>query len=41
MVKKNKIKNCWKCTHPQAIQDVDEFVSSLEQVFKFKWVLDP
>ncbi len=22
-----------KCTHPQAIQDVDEFVSSLEQKY--------
>ncbi len=21
---------CWKCAHPQAIQDVDEFVSSLD-----------
>ncbi len=23
---------CWKCTHPQAIEDVDEFVSSSEQI---------
>ncbi len=23
-----KMKICWKITHPQAIQDVDEFVSS-------------
>ncbi len=23
-----KIKICWKCAHPKAIQDVDEFVSS-------------
>ncbi len=26
-----KVKICWKCTHPQAIQDVDEFVSSSKQ----------
>ncbi len=25
---KNKNKKCWKCTHPEAIQDVDEFVST-------------
>uniref|UniRef100_A0A8C2IY86 Uncharacterized protein n=1 Tax=Cyprinus carpio TaxID=7962 RepID=A0A8C2IY86_CYPCA len=28
----NKIKNCQKFTHPQAIQDVNEFVSSSEQI---------
>ncbi len=27
-----KMKICWKYTHPQAIQDVDEFVSSSEQI---------
>ncbi len=27
-----KIKNCWKCTHPQGIQDIYEFVSSSEHV---------
>ncbi len=26
------MKHCWKCTHPQAIRDVDEFVSSSEQI---------
>ncbi len=30
----SKIKICWKCTHPQAIQDVDEFVSSSEQIWR-------
>ncbi len=25
---------CWKSTHPQAIQDVDEFVSSSELILK-------
>ncbi len=25
---------CWKFTHPQAIQDVNEFVSSLEQIWR-------
>ncbi len=24
----SKLKTCWKCAHPQVIQDVDEFVSS-------------
>ncbi len=28
------MKMCWKCTHPQAIQDVDEFVSSSEQIWR-------
>ncbi len=28
-----KKKFCLKCSHPQVIQDVDEFVSSLEQVW--------
>ncbi len=32
-----KIKLHWKCTHPPAIQDVDEFVSSSEQNFFFKF----
>ncbi len=27
-----KVKIHWKCTHPQAIQDVDVFVSSCEQM---------
>ncbi len=27
-----KINICWKCAHPQAIQDVDSFVSSWEQI---------
>ncbi len=27
-----KIEICWKCTHPQAVQDVDEFDSSSEQM---------
>ncbi len=27
-----KMTICWKSTHPQAIQDVDEFVSSSEQI---------
>ncbi len=29
-----KMKICWKCTHTQAIQDLDEFVSSLEQIWR-------
>ncbi len=29
-----KMKICWKLTHPQAIQDVDEFVSSSEQIWR-------
>ncbi len=29
-----KMKVCWKCTHPQVIQDVDEFVSSSEQIWR-------
>ncbi len=28
-----KVKSCWIFTHPQAIQDVDEFVSSSEQLW--------
>jgi len=28
------MKMCLKFTHPKAIQDVDEFVSSLEQIWK-------
>ncbi len=32
-----KMKICWKCTHPQAIQDVDEFVS-LSDLVKTKAV---
>ncbi len=28
------MKICWKCVHPQAIQDVDEFVSSSEQIWR-------
>ncbi len=24
----------WKCAHPQAIQDVDEFISSSEQIWR-------
>ncbi len=27
-----KIIICWKCPHPQAIQDVDDYVSSSEQI---------
>ncbi len=29
-----RITICWKSTHPQAIQDVDEFVSSSERILK-------
>ncbi len=29
-----KMKICLKCTHPQAIQDLDEFVSSSEQIWR-------
>ncbi len=29
-----KIYISWKCTHPQAIQDVDEFVSSSEHIWR-------
>ncbi len=31
---------CWKCTHPQAIEDADEFVSSdLEKcMLSSEWV---
>ncbi len=29
-----KIKMCWKCTHPLVIWDVDEFVSSSEQIWR-------
>ncbi len=29
-----KIKMYWKCAHPHAIQDVDEFVSSWEQIWR-------
>ncbi len=29
-----KMKICWKFTHPQAIQDVDEFVLSPEQIWR-------
>ncbi len=29
-----KMKLCWKSTHPQVIQDVDEFVSSSEQIWR-------
>ncbi len=25
---------CWKCTHPQAIQDENEFVSSSERIWR-------
>ncbi len=31
-LKENKI--CWKMSHPQAIQDIDEFVSSWEQFWR-------
>ncbi len=27
------MKFCWKCTHPQSIHNVDEFVSSSEQIW--------
>ncbi len=27
------MKICWKCTHRQAIQDVEEFVSSSKQIW--------
>ncbi len=27
-------KLCWKCTHPQAIQNIDEFISSSEQIWR-------
>ncbi len=27
------MKICWKCIHPQAIKDVEEFASSLEQIW--------
>ncbi len=33
LTKKERI--CWICTYPQAIQDVDEFVSLSEQIEKF------
>ncbi len=29
-----KMNICWQCTHPQAIQDEDEFVSSREQIWR-------
>ncbi len=29
-----KMKICWQFTHPQAIQHVDEFVSSSEQIWR-------
>ncbi len=29
-----KIKLFWKCTHSQAFQDVDEFASSSEQIWR-------
>ncbi len=29
-----KMNICWQCTHPQAIQDEDEFVSSWEQIWR-------
>ncbi len=29
-----KMKICWKCTRTQVIQDVDEFVSSSEQIWR-------
>ncbi len=29
-----KMKSCWEFTHPQTIQDVDEFVSSSEQILR-------
>ncbi len=29
-----KMKVCWNCTRPQAIQDVGEFVSSLKQMWR-------
>ncbi len=28
------MKICWKYTHSQAIQDIDEFVSSLERIWR-------
>ncbi len=30
-----KIKICWKLAHPQAIQNVNKFVSSAEQIWKY------
>ncbi len=30
----NKNEKLLKCTHPQAIQDVDDFVSSSEQILR-------
>ncbi len=30
----NEMNICLKCTHPQAIQNVEEFVSSSEQVWR-------
>ncbi len=33
---RSTIKICLKCTHPQAFQDVDEFVSSSEQILSVK-----
>ncbi len=32
-----KMKMRWTCTHSQAIQDVDKFVSSLEQIWRNAW----
>ncbi len=29
-----QMKICWKCTHPQSIQHIDEFVSSSEQILR-------
>ncbi len=29
-----KIKKCWKCTHPLGIKDVEEFVSSSERIWR-------
>ncbi len=33
-IKKQFLKICWKCTHPQVIKDVDAFVSSLKQLWE-------
>lgn len=29
-----EMKICWECTHPQIIQDVDEFISLSEQIWR-------
>ncbi len=35
-----KKKKFWEFSHPQAIQDLDEFVSSSEQMWRNEWISD-